>query len=166
MKHKDNKINKEANMVSSFFVQFNNCVLISLLCIVNYCFDTNSINHFDTLLLFLAIAGAIIRYKAYYDLGCHFTFDIGIIKGHKLVTQGIYKYIAHPGYFGSLLVMISCIIFTLKSVNYFVLASLICNVLYLCYDRIKKEERILLEYFSIEYKNYLMITKRLIPFVY
>lgn len=158
--------NKEGNMVSSFKMEFVSHLIMFVISVSSYYCDNNPASYFDTLLLFLAISGAIIRYKAYYDLKQYFTFDIGIKKEHKLITTGIYKFIAHPGYLGSLLSTLSFFTFALKSISYISLLTFTSIVIYLFYDRIKKEETMLLNHFSVDYKNYLMSTKRLIPFVY
>jgi len=164
--NKGDSINHQGNAVSSFWMEVASHVLVFLLLVVNYSRDNNPITYFDMLLLFLAILGTLIRYKAYYDLNQYYTFDIGIRKDHKLVTTGIYKFITHPGYLGSLLVIIPFFIFTLKGISYVLLLTHTSTIIYLFCDRIKKEEAMLLEHFGLDYKNYLINTKRFIPFVY
>jgi len=50
--------------------------------------------------------GAIIRILCFRELGRLFTFDVTIRKGHKLITTGLYRYVRHPSYTGSLIHMI------------------------------------------------------------
>ncbi|PPQ92512.1 hypothetical protein CVT25_010344 [Psilocybe cyanescens] len=49
----------------------------------------------------LIVVGATIRYLCYRELGRHFTFQVTVLKGHKLVTTGPYAYARHPAYTGS-----------------------------------------------------------------
>ena len=46
----------------------------------------------------LMVMGAIIRFQCYREMGKHFTFQITILKNHKLITSGPYSYVRHPGY--------------------------------------------------------------------
>ncbi|KIK81038.1 hypothetical protein PAXRUDRAFT_833134 [Paxillus rubicundulus Ve08.2h10] len=49
--------------------------------------------------------GAFIRLRCFQELGELFTFDLTIHPNHKLVTSGFYKYVRHPSYTGSLLLI-------------------------------------------------------------
>ena len=53
--------------------------------------------------LFLIIFGLIIRWFAILKLKEFFTVTVSIQKYHRVVDTGIYKYIRHPAYLGSLL---------------------------------------------------------------
>ncbi|PSR94549.1 hypothetical protein PHLCEN_2v4417 [Hermanssonia centrifuga] len=48
-------------------------------------------------------AGVLIRLAAYRQLGRQFTFQLSVRKGHKLITDGPYSIVRHPGYVGSVL---------------------------------------------------------------
>ncbi|KAJ7124495.1 hypothetical protein C8R44DRAFT_734971 [Mycena epipterygia] len=52
----------------------------------------------------LIASGALIRLHCYRALGKHFTFEMGISQGHKLITTGPYTYVRHPSYTGAVLV--------------------------------------------------------------
>ena len=49
---------------------------------------------------FLIMFSAVLRLSSYRTLGRYFTFELGIQKGHKLVTTGPYAYVRHPSYIG------------------------------------------------------------------
>ncbi|KAJ7775698.1 hypothetical protein DFH07DRAFT_912221 [Mycena maculata] len=53
---------------------------------------------------FLLISGgALLRLQCYRVLGRHFTFETGIVRGHRLVTTGPYATVRHPSYTGAIL---------------------------------------------------------------
>ncbi|KAH7921619.1 hypothetical protein BV22DRAFT_1132127 [Leucogyrophana mollusca] len=54
----------------------------------------------------LVAAGAFIRVHCFKELGQLFTFDLTIQPEHKLVTSGFYKYVRHPSYTGSLMLIV------------------------------------------------------------
>ena len=51
----------------------------------------------------LMVMGTIIRIQCYRELGKHFTFEVTILKDHKLITSGPYSYVRHPSYTGAYL---------------------------------------------------------------
>ena len=51
----------------------------------------------------LVILGLVIRWIAILKLRSFFTVNVNFSEGQKLVETGIYKYIRHPAYLGSLL---------------------------------------------------------------
>ncbi|GJE88939.1 isoprenylcysteine carboxylmethyltransferase family protein [Phanerochaete sordida] len=48
----------------------------------------------------LVVAGGSLRMWCYRTLGRHFTFQVTILEGHKLVTSGPYAVVRHPSYTG------------------------------------------------------------------
>ncbi|KAJ7628578.1 hypothetical protein FB45DRAFT_794436 [Roridomyces roridus] len=51
----------------------------------------------------LIACGAALRLACYQALGTCFTFELGIIQNHKLVTCGPYAIVRHPSYSGAIL---------------------------------------------------------------
>lgn len=51
----------------------------------------------------LMCAGALTRIASYRQLGRYFTFELSVRKEHKLITDGPYSIVRHPGYVGSIL---------------------------------------------------------------
>lgn len=55
----------------------------------------------------LGIAGGALRTWCYRELGKFFTFEMSIMKDHKLVTTGPYAIVRHPGYTGTFMTVTS-----------------------------------------------------------
>jgi len=108
--------------------------------------------------------GQAIRLVALFTAKANFTHEVAEEKldTHVLVTNGIYQYSRHPGYFGwfwwaiGTQVLLSnplCIIgYTIASWRFF-------------HDRIHYEEEYLVQFFGENYVNYRKRTSTLIPFI-
>ena len=84
-------------------------------------------------------------------------------KGHKLYTEGVYRYVRNPMYSGALLGVIgfglvfrSMITLLIVSIIYFIVFKM----------RIDEEERLLSQAFGEEFTEYKKRSKKLIPFIY
>ena len=113
--------------------------------------------------LILIIAGMVIRFMAIRTLGKFFTANLAIQADHKLVKYGLYKYIRHPSYFGSLLSFIG---FGLTLNNWISLFIILIPVLISFIYRINIEEKLLSEQIGLEYIDYKKSTKKLLPYIY
>ncbi|MFB6343558.1 methyltransferase family protein [Saccharicrinis sp. FJH62] len=113
--------------------------------------------------LFLIIAGMIFRFIAIYTLGSFFTVDVAFKDSQKLINKGLYKYIRHPSYTGSLLSFFG---FGISLNNWLSVIVIFIPVLVVFMYRIKIEEKLLSEKLGSSYTEYINHTKRLIPFVY
>ena len=109
------------------------------------------------------IAGMIIRFTAVWSLGKFFTVNLGIQDNHRLVRTGLYKYIRHPSYSGSLLSFAG---FCLSLNNWLSLLIIMIPVIATFINRINIEEKLLLGQFGSEYEEYKRKTKRLVPLIY
>jgi protein-S-isoprenylcysteine O-methyltransferase Ste14 len=85
-----------------------------------------------------------------------------IVEDHRLVTDGYYKHIRHPIYLGEIARMFGWVI-TLSSL-YGLLFMIIGSMFLLI--RIEVEEKMLIEAFGEEYREYQRKTKKLIPYIY
>ncbi|KAJ3868566.1 hypothetical protein EV359DRAFT_32011 [Lentinula novae-zelandiae] len=118
----------------------------------------------------LATTGGYIRSRCYQELGRMFTFEMTIMKEHKLVTTGPYAWVRHPAYTGVIctisgIVMVHCasgswlieckvLESTLGkgvSVIYLILTSMITTGLI---KRIPKEDEALAARFGQEWKEW------------
>jgi protein-S-isoprenylcysteine O-methyltransferase Ste14 len=117
----------------------------------------------NSLGLVLIICGMIIRFIAIRTLGKYFTVDLAVQNNHRLIKKGLYKYIRHPSYTGSLLSFLGL---GLSLNNWVSLIVILIPVLVSFIYRIHIEEKLLLEQMGTEYSNYKNNTKRLIPMVY
>ncbi|KIK67099.1 hypothetical protein GYMLUDRAFT_217036 [Collybiopsis luxurians FD-317 M1] len=118
----------------------------------------------------LAVLGGCIRYLCYRELGRLFTFEMSIMKEHKLITSGPYAFVRHPAYTGVLCTIVGIVFvhgasgswlrecralntpFGLAmSITYFLITGLITVGLL---KRIPKEDQALEERFGQEWRNW------------
>jgi len=104
----------------------------------------------------------INRFYSKFFLGQYFSHSIRILKDHKLVTHGIYSFIRHPAYTGTIFLIFGS---SLMFHSFFGIILLLV-ILPMILIRISNEENILTEKFADEYTNYKRNTKKLLPFVY
>ena len=109
------------------------------------------------------IAGMIIRFIAIRSLGKYFTVDVTIREGHQLKTDGMYRLVRHPSYTGSL---ISFLGYGMTLDSWPGLLAVVIPVTVVMIYRIRIEERLLTEQFGQEYRNYMLNSKRLLPWIY
>lgn len=101
--------------------------------------------------------GTILRSIAVYTLGRHFTPDITIVEGHRIVTEGVYRFLRHPSYTGELFIFRGlALVFWHFPSSLFVFLLPLFGFLY----RTFLEERKLLEVFGDEYRKYIQSTRR------
>ena len=113
--------------------------------------------------LFLIIWGLIVRWIAIFQLKEFFTVTVSIRSDHKIVDTGLYKYIRHPAYLGSL---ISFLGLGLAFQNWLTIIVIFIPILGALSYRIYIEEKALNEEFGEEYSNYKLRTRKLIPWIY
>ncbi|WP_417428027.1 methyltransferase family protein [Halpernia sp.] len=118
---------------------------------------------FQIIGLAFLMLGVIFRLVVVYNLGKYFTVDVTIVKDHKLITDGFYKYIRHPSYTFSLLTFVGL---ALILNNWISAIILIFPVFLMFFYRMNIEEKVLKDQFGKEYEDYMKRTKRLIPFIY
>ncbi len=113
-------------------------------------------------LLFIII-GLVIRMAAIKTLAGQFTYTVKIVDDHKLITSGIYKYIRHPSYLGQAFILLGCGLALSDWVSVIILfVPVVIATIY----RINIEEVVLSENFPDQYKDYIIHTKKLIPWIY
>jgi protein-S-isoprenylcysteine O-methyltransferase Ste14 len=90
------------------------------------------------------------------------TIRLKTINKHILITDGWFKYVRHPMYFGVIFQLIGIsFIFT----SFISIIPIIIVIIFILI-RIPIEEKMLLEEFGKEYEQYKKKTKKLIPFIY
>ncbi len=123
----------------------------------------------DEKYLLIRIAGLIIfilfswlQITAFKTMGDYYSQDILILKEHKLIKTGIYKFIRHPQYLsqilsdlGAALALFNCLIIPL--VIFFELPLFVLRALY--------EEKLLEKYFKDEFLIYKKRSGFFIPFI-
>ena len=102
----------------------------------------------------------VLIWKTHKDLGRSWTPSLAFRDGHYLITDGIYSYLRHPLYSAHLLWGIAQMLMLHNWIAGFAyLVVIIPRTLM----RIQKEEKIMLEKFGDEYKDYMEKTGGLIP---
>jgi protein-S-isoprenylcysteine O-methyltransferase Ste14 len=109
----------------------------------------------------LGCAGIAVRVAGHYQLAGGFSPYVELSKNHRLVTTGLYRYVRHPMYVGSLLIFAGLPLI-LKAGTAWLLA-LIAAVGFL--PRIRKEEQMLDEQLP-GYQDYALCTWRMLPGVW
>ncbi|MGA7722540.1 MAG: isoprenylcysteine carboxylmethyltransferase family protein [Ignavibacteriaceae bacterium] len=113
--------------------------------------------------LIFVLLGMAIRIIAVLTLREHYTKTLQIIETHKIISNGIYSIIRHPGYLGVMTFLIGC---GLLPGNLISITLIILIVPSFYSKRIKVEEQMLLDNFKEDYEKYMERTYRLIPFIY
>ena len=108
------------------------------------------------------IISLVIRIRAHNTIDTNYFWALEIRERHALVKNGLYRYVRHPIYLGTILGAISIPVFT--SSLYGFLISLLSFPLFIY--RISLEERMLIEEFGDEYLSYIENTWSLIPYLY
>jgi protein-S-isoprenylcysteine O-methyltransferase Ste14 len=110
----------------------------------------------------LFIISLIVRINSILTIDKNYSWTLEIRDNHKLVTNGIYRYVRHPIYLGSIIGAISIPIYALSFTGF--LISLLAIPLFSY--RIRIEEEMLVEEFGDEYIKYQEHTRKLFPFIY
>jgi protein-S-isoprenylcysteine O-methyltransferase Ste14 len=120
-------------------------------------------NTFFAIGMALFVIGFIIRIHSLLTLKQYFTYSVAKVENHKIIETGLYKFIRHPGYLGQLIIFIG--ISTAIS-NWISILVMMIPITLGYLNRIKVEERFMLEQLGGDYLNYQERTKRLIPMIY
>jgi protein-S-isoprenylcysteine O-methyltransferase Ste14 len=113
--------------------------------------------------LILIVCGLLVRWLAIFSLKHQFTVDVSITKDHRILRKGVYRFVRHPAYAGSLLSFLGLGLFFGNYLSILMIFVPICSAfLY----RIHIEEKALIRAFGDEYLNYRRSTKRLIPGIF
>ncbi len=113
--------------------------------------------------LALMLGGRVLRLWAQVQMGKLFIGEVAIQHGHRVVRTGPYRWIRHPAYTGG---TVSAIGIGLALSTW--LGALIAGIVLVTafIVRIPREEALLSEEFGDEYRNYMVQTKRFVPFVF
>ena len=111
----------------------------------------------------LGLIGLFVRYLAFTTLGRFFSRILREAEGHKLVTDGIYHHIRHPGYLSDILIFLGA---SLAMGNLIPIIGTPVLFLIAYPYRIHVEEKMLIEMFGEEFIAYKKVSKRLIPYVF
>ena len=107
--------------------------------------------------------GLWLFYLSHADLGANWSLTLEVLEKHRLVTQGVYRRVRHPMYTALLLYSVGQ---ALVLPNYVAGLSSVVAMALLVALRIGPEERMMLEEFGKDYREYMALTKRLVPGVW
>jgi protein-S-isoprenylcysteine O-methyltransferase Ste14 len=134
------------------------CVLLSIN-LVNIPITQNSRFLTGSLIIW---GGLFFRWWAIYSLGKYFNIVVTVQSGQKIIKNGPYKYIRHPSYTGSMLILFG---FGFSLGNWIGLAIILIISLISFYLRAIVEEKVMVSSFGNDYLNYMRQTTRFIPFI-
>ncbi len=113
--------------------------------------------------LVIMLLGLALRVYSILKLKNSYTRMLRTTETQKLTTEGIYSYIRHPGYLGTILVWV---FFGLALENYVVFFTAVFLILLVYKWRIKSEEKMLIEKFGQQYKEYQKKTYKIVPYIW
>lgn len=111
----------------------------------------------------LIAVGLGLRAWSIATLGRLFQYWITVQAGHRVITDGPYRYVRHPSYTGMGLMLIGMALASGDALSLAVVLSLSCLGFAL---RIRAEERQLTDTLGQEYERYASARKRLLPGVW
>jgi protein-S-isoprenylcysteine O-methyltransferase Ste14 len=105
------------------------------------------------------LVAVFLGYAAHRTLGTSYTATLKTLDDHRLVVQGVYRWVRHPMYAS---------FFALLATNTLLTGSWLVGALGLLYSlliigRVSDEERMLLESFGDDYRRYMRQTGRFFP---
>src|SRR4051812_35009835 len=106
------------------------------------------------------VAGLWLFQRSHSDLGTYWSVTLELRENHRLITQGVYRYVRHPMYAALFLYSIGQ---ALMLPNWVVGPSYLVAFGILFALRIGAEERMMRETFGDEYAAYMARTKLLVP---
>jgi protein-S-isoprenylcysteine O-methyltransferase len=109
------------------------------------------------------ITGLVVRSWANRVLGASYTRTLRIVQEQRVMQEGPYHLVRHPGYLGTLLVWLGAAV---ALGNWVIMTAAGIVMLRAYRRRIETEERMLLDNFGDEYRRYMRRTRRLVPLLY
>jgi protein-S-isoprenylcysteine O-methyltransferase Ste14 len=111
----------------------------------------------------LIALGLTIRVHSILTLNQFFTYSVAKVENQKIIENGMYKFIRHPGYLGQWMIFVGISTSLSNWLSILVMMMLvIVGYLY----RIQVEERFMLEEMGENYLEYQARTKRIIPLIF
>ena len=108
------------------------------------------------------VAGTILRQLGKRTLGRYYSYGLRTLKDQKLIQHGVYKYVRHPITLAALIYAPAIPLIFSSLYGFVVMLGIVPLFLF----RIRIEEKMLVEKFGDEYRQYMRRTKKLIPLIY
>ena len=110
--------------------------------------------------LALMMAAIWLFWRSHADLGRNWSITLEIRTGHELIRNGVYRYVRHPMYASIWLFSFSQ---ALMLSNWLAGWAAVMTFAPMYFIRTPREEKLLLEHFGEEYREYIRQTGRLWP---
>ncbi|HLE96774.1 MAG TPA: isoprenylcysteine carboxylmethyltransferase family protein [Candidatus Thermoplasmatota archaeon] len=110
--------------------------------------------------LALVAAGGALRVASILTLRRHFSYELRVEAGHRLVSAGPYRLVRHPSYLGILLIAVGAPLALASAWGMLAGGGAMIAVLV---ARIREEEALLRDAFGAEYEAYSKRTWRILP---
>jgi len=120
-------------------------------------------NTFFGIGMVIFVIGLLIRIHSILTLKQYFTYSVATVENHKIITNGLYRFIRHPGYLGQLMVFFGISISISNWISV-LLMMIPVSIGYLY--RISIEEEFMSEQLGEDYQFYQERTKKIIPMLY
>ena len=113
--------------------------------------------------LIMTAIGGFVRVATVFELGHRFSIFVAVQRNHRLKTDGLYRFLRHPSYFGALLVMTGWALVFRSAIGLLSTAAMCVPIIAL----IRAEEEFLVREFGEQYRSYQQRTRwRLFPLIY
>ncbi len=113
--------------------------------------------------LLLMLGGSWLRRHCFRVLGKYFTGNVKVVDGQTVIQEGAYRWVRHPSYTGGMLMYLGS---GLALTNWLsALVMVLFGGLGYVY-RVRFEEQALQASLGENYKQYMLRTKRFVPFVF
>jgi len=126
--------------------------------------DYDSSGLFGFVMLVVMVVGCGLRLWSMITLGKFFTRTLAVQADQKVVTNGPYALIRHPGYLANFFVMFPFCLIIASNWILFTIVGLVYTRAYVY--RIRTEEQMLLKTLGTAYQRYSQSTWKLIPYVF
>ena len=113
--------------------------------------------------LIVITIGLLIRISSIRQLQQYFTYSVTKVENHELIEKGFYKVIRHPGYLGQLIIFIGI---SIALSNWLSVIVMFFPILIGYINRIRVEEKFMIEQMGDKYFGYQKRTKKLLPKIY
>lgn len=110
----------------------------------------------------LIVAGAVLRRYCFYALGTSFTGVVTVKQDQRIVESGLYRLVRHPSYTAAFMMFTGL---GLALGSWISVAILFLAHCYLYGRRVVAEENALVDTLGAPYTEYMLRTKRFIPFL-
>eukprot|EP01083_Nonionella_stella_P074570 202334_1 len=124
------------------------------------------LRYIEIIAFIVATLGFFVKLSAMSLMKAQYKYSAKLSSNHKLVTQGPYSVVRHPGYSSSLFHALGATMFIRNPPNYMLTIIRLIRFYYLP-TKMDKEEENLRSYFGLEYHKYKSTVRyRLIPYFY